>query len=195
MPFTNFSNLAQASGTSSTSGTALAFGAFDMSEQFSDEFYNAYCYAAGRLVGNWAFVEHNMDMCIATIFQAAGGKHLQDQLPRATTRKITFLKLCFRKLGPLKPHAEEALPLWTAAKTLSHSRHAVAHGVLVAWNEKAESVTLSMLDAKGTVHQEVKKQTTFKKMAEAADACGNLTFQIMELHKRLLATVVLQNKR
>ncbi len=165
-----------------------------MADKFPDAFMSNLSKAVGQLVIDWAFVEQNLDMCIAVLYHTAGGKHIDPVLPRSVKRKVQFLKLCFKTIDALAPFKDQALPLLSEAKTLAHARHTVVHGVLSDYDDPTGTVTFVMLDAKPTLHHEVRKKLDFGQMLSAGGRCRTLTFQLRDLTQSLLDTFMPQDE-
>src|SRR5579885_1178054 len=85
--------------------------------------------AVGNFVVNWAVLEHLLDSMGAVIFHLAGGKAVNHQMQRNLSRKIAFLRRCFKSLGALQPFADEAIEFIAEADRLSDTRHFVVHGI------------------------------------------------------------------
>jgi hypothetical protein len=86
--------------------------------------------AIGELCVSWAIGEQSLDSWVLRIFQRAGGHHLEDELPRSFSRKIGFLRRCFRLLEPLQPYAERAAPIMDLAVALADHRNYLVHGAI-----------------------------------------------------------------
>jgi hypothetical protein len=165
-----------------------------MANKFPDAFMTNLSLAVGQLVLDWAFVEQNLDMCIAVIYHTAGGKHIDPVLPRSVKRKVRFLKLCFKTIDTLAPFKEQALPMLSEAKTLAHARHTVVHGVLSDYDDPTGTVTFVMLDAKPELHHVVRRKLDFLQMLSAGEKCRTLTFQLRDLTQCLLDTFMPEDK-
>ena len=75
-------------------------------------------------------VERCIDYCIAIIYQRAGGKHIETEIPFALKRRVRFLRRCFQRLEPLAPFRPDAIKLLNRVESLTDTRHMLVHGCL-----------------------------------------------------------------
>jgi hypothetical protein len=88
--------------------------------------------SVGELVINWGFVEGSLINIIAIIYQIAGGKHVEAQIPVSLKRRIRFLKLCCRDIPALAPFADELRAILAKTKEVAVTRN-VIHGTIVTF--------------------------------------------------------------
>jgi hypothetical protein len=134
---------------------------------------------AGELVIQWGMVEASLNTLISLIYKDYGGNELggeKQTIPVPFTRRIKYLKRCFKEIPALMPFAEEARTIRSQAKTLSFVRDYIAHGFLSTWNTETGVYTFGRLDTDegDTIHV----HTTYK--ATATELLAK-TGQIMEL--------------
>ena len=163
-----------------------------MRNDFPAEIVEPLCGAIGHMVHSWSYVEACLDYNVAIIFQAAGGRHLDDQIPQALGRKIKFLRRCFRQIDALKPFAEEALPYLDKANHLSELRHIVVHGYASKYDEHNQSfrfVRLNLIDGR-TMHKAVESWIPVRKLLDEAIDCQELHRKLISFTDRLLEALV-----
>jgi len=84
----------------------------------------------GHMVIMWALAEHALDQCIAVVFHACGGKHIDDRIPVSLKRKVKFLRRAFNQLPLLVPRREGALKLLARVTEIAPRRNELVHGAL-----------------------------------------------------------------
>jgi hypothetical protein len=108
-----------------------------MTPDTSGRNYEPLCGAIGHIIVNWTFVDTALSTWCAIVYHSVGGKHREPELPRNTSRKLTFLRRCFRRIDALKPYQAEALATLDAAERLAETRNFVAHGSISEYDESA----------------------------------------------------------
>lgn len=163
-----------------------------MKSDFPPEVVEPLCSAIGHMVLSWSQVEVCLDYSTAIIFQAAGGRHLDDQIPQALGRKIKFLRRCFRQIDTLLPFANEMLPYLDETKRLSETRHLIIHGVASKYDETSQRfrfVKLDLINGK-TLHRAKESWIPVDKILNDAIDCQELAGAFISFVDRLLKALV-----
>jgi hypothetical protein len=144
--------------------------------------------AIGHLVVNWAFVEQIIDMWCTIAYQAPGGGQIAKELPRELSRKIKFLKACFRDMPALAPLAEEARECLARAKQISATRHFVIHGAIAGYEPSDHTLRFVRLDLvdESTMHQEADLLITAQQLLDQGTACLDLAPKMHRIGSQLL---------
>lgn len=159
-----------------------------MSAVLTDETLFALRTAIGHIVMNWVYVERMIDLSITKIYHTTAGRDIEPELPRAIKRKIKYLKCAFRTIPDLDALAKGFRPLLSDAQTLANIRHVVAHGAVLDFDAKTETVTFNMLDAKGHFHTERPEKLSYQELLKAGRECANLAEKLGPLVTQLVAT-------
>lgn len=111
-----------------------------MSDRIPEDALDPLYRSIGFFMTNWNLVDSLLDTWISVIYQSAGGKHVEKEIPKNFKRKITFLRRCFKRIEKLEPFREEALE---TVETVNHigntTRHVLAHGSLSKWDTDNET--------------------------------------------------------
>ncbi|HEY8595999.1 MAG TPA: hypothetical protein VIL84_12220 [Devosiaceae bacterium] len=102
--------------------------------------------SVGMLVLNWSFVENTLDMWTAIAYRDVGGDEIEKEIPKMFSRKVKYLRKCFRRLAPLAPHRKACLHFVERAKAISDIRHNIVHGTLSDYDPETEMITFSILE-------------------------------------------------
>ncbi len=126
--------------------------------------------AVGDIVVNWAIAESALNSLVAIIYQSAGGKHVDHQIPVAFKRRVKFLRRCFNNVDALKPYADEGRDILGNAANLAYIRNAVIHGTVSNYEPATQQYTFTKLDVvdKDTIHQVNTVTTTLSDLRGAA---------------------------
>lgn len=122
--------------------------------------------AIGRLAMAWAGLELMLDAQVAVIYQLAGGRHLERELPKALNRRINFLRRCYRQIAALSGFSAKAAPLLDETDRLSETRHTVIHGAPAHCDPSGPSFIF--------VRMEVNKDKTMHKGNELSLTLGQI---------------------
>ena len=101
-----------------------------MKEPLPDGLLESLYTAIGSVIVSWSFLETSLDACVMIIFEASGGKHIEDRIPLALNRKTRFLRKCFNNIDSLAGFSVEGSDLLRRVEDLAETRHFVAHGYL-----------------------------------------------------------------
>ena len=156
-----------------------------MAKTIPDDLFPPLSMAVGQMVLSWSFVEVSLDQWVAIIYQGVGGRNLAEEIPRALTRKIKFLRRCFRNIAALDPFAEEATKLLDRAKEISEIRHTVVHGYISKYEPHTQTVTFVKLDAEKDIHRRFEIPLTFPQLLDAGGKCLDLSTDFTRFTKRL----------
>lgn len=107
--------------------------------------------SVGFLTILWARMEGTLDLINRMLFYHAGGQELEDRLPLALDRKLTFMRLCHRDLPQLEAIRASGLHLVDEVHRLKQQRHDIIHG-------DAQTMPISNLDL--VILKRVKKDKT-----------------------------------
>ena len=90
-----------------------------------EEEYTALLTAVGALIIEWGQFERQLDHWITLILVRLDGARLADRkrAPGELSRKVEFLRKCFRRLKPLQPFKDEALAILKDAEIVAEVRH------------------------------------------------------------------------
>jgi hypothetical protein len=104
--------------------------------------------ALGELIFSWALVEANVNYWMAVNYQRAGGKHLEKwkTMPPGMTRKLRFLRLCFKTIPALEPFRATGIDLISRIKMVVKVRDIVAHGVVAEYKLENHSFLFIRFD-------------------------------------------------
>ena len=165
-----------------------------MQDEFPPEIIEPLCGAIGHMVLSWASVEACLDYNTAIIFQAAGGKHLDDQIPQALGRKLKFLRRCFSRLPMLEPFADEAHLYFEEAKRLSNTRNLVVHGVASKYDNTNKCFQFTMFELVDgrTMHKANQLWVPVRKILDEAIDCQELSRRLINFTNRLLQAIMPQ---
>src|SRR5712692_2378524 len=100
--------------------------------QDDNDEYHALCAAIGFVVVNWAIAEQGLDGCVAIVFHNHDGKTIDQEIPRSLSRKVEFLKKCFKRFDSLAPIKDKALEILQRLTVLSDRRHDLVHGAITS---------------------------------------------------------------
>ena len=156
-----------------------------MPKPIPDDLFPLLSLSVGQLVLSWSVVEVSLDQWVAIIYQGVGGKQIEREMPRALSRKIKFLRRCFKSILALEPFAEEATNLLGRAKELSSIRHTVVHGYVSKYDPDTQTATFVKLDAGKEIHQINITPLTFDQLLGAGGKCLNLSTDFTKFTKRL----------
>jgi hypothetical protein len=154
--FTKLSNRFHASGCSSIPAkSGFAFEVFAMAAffpetiDFPENDIGPLATAIGGLVLIWGTTEAGLNICVAAIFTAAGGKHHAKEIPRNLSGKLKFLRRCLRKIKVLEPYKEEGLKIFSVTGQLGAHRNAIVHGFISEYDARTEKFTFTGLGSEG----------------------------------------------
>lgn len=94
--------------------------------------YTALLTAVGALVIEWGQFERQLGQWTTLIFVRLHGARLagRDKAPGEFSRKVEFLRKCFRRIKALQPYRDEALAILAEAEIVGEVRHNLVHGAL-----------------------------------------------------------------
>jgi hypothetical protein len=91
--------------------------------------------AIGSFMMSWNFLDSVLDCWISVIYQTAGGKHVEAEIPWTFSQKTKFVRRCLKTIDPLHGFKEEGLEiLGTVTRIGKGTRHPLAHGALASYN-------------------------------------------------------------
>jgi hypothetical protein len=120
-------------------------------EEFPDDDMGPLATAIGGLVLMWGSAEAGLNICVATVFTAAGGRHQSKEVPVSLKRKLDFLRLCLRKIKVLEPYREAGLKLFAVTGQLGAHRNAIIHGYLSGYDAATQKFTFTALGSQKDV--------------------------------------------
>lgn len=157
----------------------------------SEEELNPLAFVIGGVVLRWGMAENAINSLVIAVFKYAGGRHIEDEMPRAFKRKVTFLRRCFRSIAILAPYKETALIALENAVQLSLRRNAIIHSYLSMYDPNTSKFKFVGLDSKG---EESVVSETFLTVLEVyalsqecrdlANTCADLWLEIFPLGKK-----------
>ena len=103
----------------------------------------------GELVINWGMLEASLNMIVNLVYRDFGGQYANgkaEPIPVPFTRRMNFLKTCFKKIPALVPFQDDARALRGKAKELSVVRDFIAHGFLSGHDPDTGIYTFGRLD-------------------------------------------------
>ena len=153
----------------------------------------------GFLILNWAMIEACLDFNTAIIFHAAGGKHIDREIPMALKSKLKFLRRCFSQIDMLHPFADEAIGYLSRVQDLSQTRHAVVHGFASKYDgshkdgERFLFVKLDLINGR-TLHKSQEVWISGRKIVNDGVKCKELVTELTAFTKRFLKTYIPDHK-
>ena len=157
-----------------------------------DDEYHALCSAVGFVVVNWAITEQMLDGWVSIIFHDHGGKNIEPEIPRSLSKKVQFLKTCFKKLPTLAPLQDDALKILQNVKALSDRRHDLVHGAITSVTSQNGTFEFAKLDYEKqmhvvrAVHLNLNKfDDLAKEILDLGGEVGGLGIRLEELHSPL----------
>jgi hypothetical protein len=99
---------------------------------------NELCCAIGHVIVQWGFVEHNLNICVSTIWHNFGGNKIAKtiEIDKFQRRQIVFLRDCFKMLDSLSPFKDEGIPLLNRTATLLNERDDIIHSTYAGlWDD------------------------------------------------------------
>jgi hypothetical protein len=145
--------------------------------------------AIGGLVLAWGNLECMLHLIAVVAWDRAGGKAIELALPRAFSRKLRFLRRCFRELDPFKPFADQCRPLLEKAADLGDDRHAIIHAMVSRQNPETGRVRFISLDGDSGGHLVSVRGFTVDEIRELTLSCCELTNDLREIDMALQAAI------
>lgn len=101
----------------------------------------------GTLAVNWAVAEFAIENWTHIIYRGLDGKqNIEKQIPKAFSRKVTFLRLWLPKIG-LPPETEKICrDIVDDLDSISETRNAVIHGALMGYDPQTNKVQFFRLE-------------------------------------------------
>ena len=155
---------------------------------FPDDNMGPLATAIGGVVLAWGSAEASLNICVAVIFRAAGGKHHADknEIPVALGRKLRFLRLCFRKIAALAELENDGLVLCDRIGVLAGKRNDLIHGFVSNYDAKTEKYTFTNLGSEKDVPLiKGQPQYTVHEIMEIGGECLALGADVVAFAKRL----------
>jgi hypothetical protein len=112
-------------------------GSYDSIED--ERFYGA----IGRLAIAWAHLEFSLDCMVEAIHWALGGNEIEPEIPRALSRKLTYLRTNFKRFKIPEEAQQTYLELFDEIRVAGETRHDFIHGIVVDQVEKSGEATFS----------------------------------------------------
>jgi hypothetical protein len=94
--------------------------------------------AIGHVVVQWGFVEHNLYICLAYIYQNFGGNKIANnkKIDKFLKRQKEFLRDCFNNIDSLASFKDEGLSLLDRVATLANERDDIIHSTYAGlWDD------------------------------------------------------------
>lgn len=154
------------------------------------------CLAIGRFVVHWSFIEASLDAWTTMIYQGAGGKHVEPEIPQKFSRKIKFLNLCFAQIDFLGSYEAEAKGMLEEASNISSMRHKIVHGYISDYDESRGVLTFSGFlpaDKTKTMQRIVKFDAGIDELKDTGSATLTLANRMGTFGQRLLHDLVTNN--
>ena len=150
--------------------------------------------AVGEFITHWAMVERCIDFCIAIIYQKAGGKHLDNEIPQALWRRVKFLRRCFNQVSVLASFADEGRSLLDRITALTDTRNMLVHGCLSSYTSDSNGqeflfVRIDLAPDK-QMHVSTSLRITGREFVENNSEAFSLTTDLIDFTDRLLQAVV-----
>jgi hypothetical protein len=140
--------------------------------------------AVGRLTVAWALLESPIDAMVHIIHQRVGGHDIEREPPWGISKKLKFLRRCFRRIERLRPKTDEAIKLLLAIGPVADIRHDIIHGTVGPIPSKPQQqVRFSILtrgDAKPKVRVLVTTTEAIHAQGESLIAMSNDAATIAE---------------
>jgi hypothetical protein len=148
------------------------------------EIYPKLCQAVGDVVLTWALVEASIDDWAALCFYVAGGKNVEDTIPRQLKRKADFLRKCvrFKSLAAFSSGGEPLIQRWTE---LSRQRHDLINGALHTSAQSSETLQFASRQFHADSYKTKLLKYSLDQLFTAADQMTVLARQLLELTTRM----------
>ncbi|MEQ8395462.1 hypothetical protein [Thalassobaculum sp.] len=158
-----------------------------MNGRIPGDVVEALCGAVGHVVVNWAFVEVAVDTCIATIYQNAGGKHIEREIPSAIGRKVKFLRRCIKQIGALSLYRTEGDQLLNRVNAVKDTRHMLVHGCVTGYERENHAFTFAKMDTinNRTRHKLNPSKFTAQQILDDGTECQTLARDLTRFSQRL----------
>jgi hypothetical protein len=165
----------------------------DLTEQDLDIFASA----VGMLTLRWGSIEGALNMMLAVVYQAAGGKHLEPELPYMLTTRIRFMRRCFRQIEALDPFSESGVMVLDAVADIARTREIIAHGYLAGVTDDPITGYFTSIrpDKAKTMHRQKTTPLTLKALVETANKSGQVALACLYLCNSLGEAFVSKYKR
>jgi len=148
--------------------------------------------AIGETVVNWSVIETALGYWVAIIYQAAGGDRHAKVIPLALGRRMTFLRLCFKKIAALHPFAADGRAFLDRIGSIKATRHMLVHGVVSDYSPDNHEFLFVRLDLdKAQTMQTVNElHIPFTKILDDSGEAMTLAADSLKFAKRLLKALV-----
>ncbi len=106
----------------------------DLYNELPDEYYSA----LGKVVAQWSYVEHLLDLCVAVIYHSYDGKRIvyKQEIPVSMKPKLKFLRDAL-KLPSLSNFRNDGLALLSRVSPLKDKRDKMVHSIFIEINLKS----------------------------------------------------------
>jgi hypothetical protein len=145
--------------------------------------------AIGKIAVAWAFVEHGLEQCVAIAYRRCGGNKLSNQVPRALSKKIDFMRKAFRRLAALAKFQPEGLALLGRIQQSSEDRHAVIHGALSGIVEGENAFIFARIDAEPQFHKVIRSPFSVESLEEKGDSMMALALDVAQFARDMVRDV------
>ncbi|MGE0256024.1 MAG: hypothetical protein AB7N54_17990 [Alphaproteobacteria bacterium] len=149
--------------------------------------------ALGELTFSWALIDQSLDFWTTIIYQAAGGEHVEPEIPEQFSRKRRFLSRCFRQLDILAPYRTEAVAMLDEARSLATIRDPVTHGAYQSYDAQSDVIVfvgIKPTDKARRMVRTVEYRITLSRLVAAGGDAIDLTGRMLQFSNRLLDEVV-----
>lgn len=104
--------------------------------------------AIGRLAISWAHLEFGLDWLVEIFFYGFKGNTIEAEIPVALKKKISFLRIAFKRLPIGKEAIDGYMQLLKRIKTLSNTRHDIIHGFVIEQQERSGQASMMRISHK-----------------------------------------------
>jgi hypothetical protein len=149
------------------------------------------CTCIGQIIVPFAQLEASLDAIIAIIYQTAGGKKIEKELPSSLTRRTKFLKKCLRKIPILESFKDEGLELMKAITKEADMRNHVTHGYFSHWNAEKMLATFTMLSTKKDkqMHTELVYRYTVQELLDSGGRILDIATRMGKFSRGIFAVI------
>lgn len=145
--------------------------------------------AVGSVIVSFVVIEEALTFWVDTIYRAAGGRHIEQQIPVSLGQKAKFIRRCLKSIDDLRIYAAEAETLLGRAQRIADVRNIVAHGVPFEAREMDDDLILSFRrlkpDRRTAGHDILIDHLSVKQMVALGFGCDDVAASCIVVAKKL----------
>jgi hypothetical protein len=137
----------------------------------------------GRLIINFAFIDHALDFWLMELFPLAERHTLLSEMPHQLGRKLTILQKCFEQLAECRTVKDEALRIISLVGRHNKTRNTIAHGAISHYEDSPEPTLVFVrlsYEKESEIHFMRDEAITLSTLARAIDETGDT---VAAMHK------------